>query len=46
MHQLFGAICLISGLFALIALMPDFDGWDEGDWDTSERDDETRQGRG
>jgi len=26
--QWFGLISLIGGLFALIALMPDFDGWD------------------
>ncbi|MDR3508006.1 MAG: hypothetical protein P4L64_08935 [Caulobacteraceae bacterium] len=25
---LFGLICFIGGLCALIALMPDFDGWD------------------
>ena len=26
--QWFGLISLVGGLFALIALMPDFDGWD------------------
>jgi hypothetical protein len=33
MDQLFAALCLIGALFALIALMPDFDGWRDGDWD-------------
>jgi hypothetical protein len=27
------AIVLVGGLFALIALMPKFDGWRDGDWD-------------
>jgi len=26
------AVCLIGALFALIALMPDFDGWRDGEW--------------
>jgi hypothetical protein len=30
--------CFIGGLFALIALMPDFDGWNAGDWDEQEAD--------
>jgi len=40
MNELFGAICLIVGLFALIALMPEFDGWRDGDWDRQETEDD------
>ncbi len=32
-------VCCVGGLFALIALMPDFDGRRDGDWDR--RSDET-----
>ena len=30
--------CLVASLFALIALMPDFDGSRPGDWDAQEED--------
>jgi hypothetical protein len=43
MSALIGAICLVGGLFALIALMPEFDGWREGDWDPPETEDEPRR---
>jgi hypothetical protein len=29
----FSVICFLGGLFALIAVLPDFDGWREGDRD-------------
>ena len=35
-----------GALFALIALMPDFDGWDAGDWGQQEGDDDERRRRG
>jgi hypothetical protein len=31
-------IYTLGAFFALIALMPDFDGWREGDWDEQEGD--------
>ena len=31
-------IAIVGGLFALIALMPDFDGSQPGDWDRQEGD--------
>ncbi len=33
-------IAIVGGLFALIALMPKFDGWGAGDWDRQEGDEE------
>jgi hypothetical protein len=36
---LFGLICALGGVFALIALMPDFQG-EQGGWDRLEGDDE------
>jgi hypothetical protein len=33
MSEIVSAICFMGGLFALIALMPDFDGWREDDWE-------------
>jgi hypothetical protein len=33
MSLAFCGICLVVALFALIGLMPDFDGWDDGDWE-------------
>ncbi len=33
-------IAVIGGLFAIIALMPKFDGWGAGDWDRQEGDEE------
>jgi hypothetical protein len=35
---LLGLIYGVGGLFALIALMPPFDGWSPGDWDRQEGD--------
>ncbi len=38
-QTLFGVICVVGGLFALIGLMPDFDGWGPGENDSRrERD--------
>jgi hypothetical protein len=31
-------IYIVGGFFALLALMPPFDGWREGDWDEQEED--------
>jgi hypothetical protein len=42
MIELFSAACLVGGFFALIALMPDFDGWRDGDWDRQEGEDDKR----
>jgi hypothetical protein len=44
--QALGLVALIGALFALIALMPDFDGWDAGDWGQQEGDDDERRRRG
>lgn len=30
-ETMFGLICVVGGLFALIGLMPDFDGWGPGE---------------
>jgi hypothetical protein len=30
-ETLFGLVCVLGGLFALIGLMPDFDGWGPGE---------------
>jgi hypothetical protein len=30
-QTLFGLVCVLGGLFALIGLMPDFDGWGPGE---------------
>jgi hypothetical protein len=38
--ELLGTLIGIGLLFALIALMPEFDGWRSGDWDKQEGDDE------
>ena len=35
-------IYILGAFFALIALMPEFDGWREGDWDKQEGDDKRR----
>jgi hypothetical protein len=32
-QTLFGLICVLGGLFTLIGLMPDFDGWGPGEQD-------------
>ena len=36
----FSLVILVGALFALLALMPEFDGWKPGDWDRQEGDDE------
>ncbi len=36
-------ICLLSAVFAMLALMPEFDGWTPGDWDEQEGDREERR---
>jgi hypothetical protein len=38
-------VYLVGGLFVILALMPPFDGWESGDWDPQEGDDEERQAR-
>ena len=40
MGDLFGLICVLGCFFALIALMPEFDGRAGSDWDKQEGDDE------
>jgi hypothetical protein len=30
-ETMFGLVCVVGGLFALIGLMPDFDGWGPGE---------------
>ena len=42
MNELLDLICVIGVFFALIALMPEFDGSRSGDWDEQEGDDEER----
>jgi hypothetical protein len=39
-EQLLSLALFVGGLFALIALLPAFDGWGPGDWDRQEGDDE------
>jgi hypothetical protein len=36
--QVFGLVCFIGGLFALFALLPDFEAGDGGGWDRQEDD--------
>src|SRR5262249_42532053 len=38
-HQLLAMICVVGGLFALLALLPDF----QGEWDKESSDDEGRR---
>jgi hypothetical protein len=38
-ETLFGLICVLGGLFALIGLMPDFDGWGPGEHDGRRKSD-------
>lgn len=44
--QVLGLVAFLGGLFALIALMPDFDGWGAGDGSDEDDDDEARRRRG
>lgn len=37
-NDLFSLFCIVGGLFALIALLPDFDGARGGGWDEQEDD--------
>jgi hypothetical protein len=39
MPEILAVVCLVGGLFALIALMPDFQGGKSVDWDRQEDDD-------
>jgi hypothetical protein len=39
-EQLLNLAFFLGGLFALIALMPEFDGWGPGDWGRQEGDDD------
>jgi hypothetical protein len=34
--EVLGSICLLGALATLIASMPEFDGWEPGDWDEQE----------
>jgi len=36
--EVIGSFCLLGALATLIALMPNFDGWTDGDWDDQEGD--------
>jgi len=36
-------IYILGAFFALLALMPDFDGWQDGDWDEQEGDGRKRR---
>ena len=36
-------IYILGAFFALLALMPEFDGWQEGDWDEQEEDRKRRR---
>jgi hypothetical protein len=38
-RTLFGLVCVVGGLFLLIGLMPDFDGWGPGDPDDGRKSD-------
>jgi hypothetical protein len=42
-NELLDLICVLGMFFALIALMPEFDGWRTGDWDEQEDDDKERR---
>ena len=41
-NQLLELICVLGVFFALMALLPEFDGWGAGDWEQKGRDDEER----
>ena len=43
MSKLLETICVIGVFFALLALMPEFEGRRAGDWDEQEGDDEARK---
>ena len=43
MNELLGLICALGVFFALLALMPEFEGRRAGDWDEQEGDDKTRR---
>lgn len=42
-NEAFALIYIIGGIFAVIALMPEFDGWSAGDWGKQEGDEEPSQ---
>ena len=42
-NEMVELICVIGMLLALIALMPEFDGWGAGDWDEQEGDRDERK---
>ncbi len=42
-RELLNAIALIAALLAILALLPDFDGRSDEDWDTQEGDKRTRR---
>ena len=42
-HALLNAVALIASLLAIIALLPDFDGRSDGDWDEQEGDNRRRR---
>jgi hypothetical protein len=41
-NALLEAICVLGVFFALMALLPEFDGWRAGDWGKQEDDDKER----
>jgi hypothetical protein len=41
--ELLKLICIMGVIFSVMALMPDFDGSREGDWDAQEGDDKKRK---
>lgn len=43
-EQLLNLALFLGGLFALIALLPEFDSWSPGDWDAQEGDDDDERG--
>ena len=42
-HALLNAVALIASLLAIIALLPNFDGRSDGDWDEQEGDNRRRR---
>ena len=43
LHNALNALYLVALLLGVIALMPDFDGWRDGDWDDDENNPDTRK---
>ena len=43
LEEALAAIAVVGGLLALFGLLPDFDGWQAGDWDRQESDKRERR---